>query len=181
MSRPALRRTLHVATAGVLLLPLVTSWGLFRGVVVGVATIALAVDTARILRPPLHRRLAAMVPVFRDAERSRLSGATWLWLGYAMAVWAPNPGPAAGILVAALADPAAALVGERFRPGNGKSWQGTAAAAAVALVVLTALGLPREAVLAGAVVGTLLERWPGPLDDNLLVPPAVAAVVAVLA
>jgi dolichol kinase len=98
-----------------------------------------------------------------------------------VAVWAPAPGPAAGILVAAFADPAAAVVGGRFGSGARKTWQGTAAAAVVALAVLVALGLPREAVLAGTVVGTLLERWPGALNDNLLVAPAVAAVVRMLA
>jgi dolichol kinase len=160
---------------------LVASWETLRTAVVVIAIIALVIDVARILQPALHSRLTALLPVCRDTERRRLSGATWLWFGYALAVWAPAPGPAAGILVAALADPAASLVGERFEPHDGKTWPGAAAAATVAYFALLALRVPWSVALAGATVAALVERWSGPVDDNLLVAPAVAAAVAFLA
>ena len=36
-------------------------------------------------------------------------------------------------------------------------------------------------VIGAAVVGTALERWPGPINDNLLVAPGVACVVWITA
>jgi hypothetical protein len=50
----------------------------------------------------------------------------------------------------------------------------------VALAVLLLAGLPLERVVMASVVGTALERWPGPFNDNLIVAPAVAASVSLI-
>ncbi|MFQ6044805.1 MAG: hypothetical protein ACE5PT_00410 [Gemmatimonadales bacterium] len=181
MSGTASRRLVHAGTALVLLVPLVTGWGVARLLVVAVAAIAFVVDGVRVLQPAVHRVLSGVLPLFRPEEERRLSGATWLWLGYALAVWLPAPGPLAGILVAAWADPAASLVGERFGVPGRKTLAGTLTAGAVACAVVLALGLPLAAVAAGSAVAAVVERWSGILDDNLLLPPAVALTVGYLA
>jgi len=121
---PALRRLLHAGSAAVLLIPLLADWGQLRSVLVAVAVVAVIGDVARIKLPKLSRRLATWVPVFRSGETGRLCGATWLSLGYALAAWFPPIAPAAGILVSALADPAASLVGGWTSPSVGKTVSG---------------------------------------------------------
>ena len=180
MKGPALRRLLHAGSAAVLLIPLLADWGQLRSVLVAVAVVAVIGDVARIKLPKLSRRLATWVPVFRSGETGRLCGATWLSLGYALAAWFPPIAPAAGILVSALADPAASLVGGWASPSVGKTVSGSVAALVTALVVLATLGLPWPAVVSGAAVGALLERWPGLCSDNLVVAPGVACVVWLL-
>lgn len=181
MTGATLRRALHASSALVLVAVPLHSWQLFRALVVGALALTLAVDIVRLTVPAINERLWALVPVFRASEISRVSGATWLWLGYAIAAWLPAPASAAGVLVAALADPAAAAMGERLGRGPGKTWAGSVTALAVACVALAALQLPWPAVAAGAVVGAALERWPVGLDDNLIVPPGVALAVLLLA
>jgi dolichol kinase len=175
-----LRRGLHAATAGVLVVAALLPWHQFRVIIWVIALLTLLLDAARLLEPGFHRTLARLFPVFRPHESRRPSGAAWLWLGYALAVLAPPSAGRAGILVAALADPVAAIVGERFGMPLRKSMQGSVAGLVVAAAALAALRLPLAAIFTGAIVATLLERWPGPFDDNLLVAPGVALAVTIV-
>jgi dolichol kinase len=177
VSGPALRRLLHAATAGVLLLVPFGSWQLFRVVVLAGAALGVVLEGARLSLPGFRTFLGRHLPVFRERERMRPSGAMWLSVGYAAAALVPAPAPAAGILVAALADPAASLVGTWRRAPGRKTWIGSLAHAATALVVLAALGVTPAATAAAAVVATILERITGRVDDNLLVAPATALTV----
>jgi dolichol kinase len=111
----------------------------------------------------------------------RISGAAWLALGYAIAAWLPPPGPVAGILAGALADPAAAWVGGRWGGGRRKSVPGSATVAAVTVLGSLAAGLTLPAAGATAILAAALERWSGPLDDNLVLAPGVACLAALLA
>ena len=85
----------------------------------------------------------------------------WLWASFAAASWLPERAAVAGILVAALADPAASLVGSRFGRGARKSWSGTLAALVVAMAALFTLEIGWHGATLGAVVAAALERWPG--------------------
>jgi dolichol kinase len=91
------------------------------------------------------------------------------------------PAATVGILAGAFADPAASLVGSKYG-GDGvkKCWAGSAAAASVAAIVLLLVGIPLIPAIAGALTAMVLERWSGPLNDNLVVPPGVALVVLLL-
>jgi dolichol kinase len=177
---PALRRSLHAATAALALLSLVSPATL-RLATLAVAGAALAFEGVRLGSPGVHRWIGTRLPVFRPHEASRLSGAAWLAVGYAVAAWLPAPGPVAGILAGALADPAAAWVGEAWGRGRRKSWPGTAAAGVVATAAAALAGLAVPAALVAGMAGAALERWPGPFDDNLLLAPGVAGLVALLA
>lgn len=181
MSGAALRRVLHLASAGILVfLPLVSLHAL-RVAAVGLAVAGLAVELARLHRPTLRARLERLVPVYRPAEATRFSGAAWLALGYALAVWFPPSAAVAGVLTAAVADPAASFIGQRVGPVGRKTWAGTVVVFGVASGILTVVGAPWWVAVTIGVVAAGIERWPGPLDDNLLLPPVVAFGVFLLA
>ncbi len=143
---------------------------------------ALLLETARFTSTRAHAAVGQLgAPYFRPHETRLVSGATALIAGYLLA-WLLFPGgPAArGITVAAVSDPAASLVGRRFGrpavPGR-KTWIGTAAAFAAALLVLTLWRTaPLPAVLA-ALAAALVERLRLPGLDNIAVPVAAAAVL----
>jgi dolichol kinase len=176
-----MRRTIHAVTSSVLLLGFLGDWSLLRLVLSVSVPVAAVLEGIRIRYPPVRDGFSRLVPVFRPSEAARPSGAFWLLVGYAAAVWFPETPAAAGVLAGALADPAASLVGSRWGGGERKSWIGTAAALGVSLAIFLALGLPLVATLAAAAVAAALERWPGPADDNLIIPPGVAVCVWMLA
>jgi len=181
MNTAMVRRLLHASSALVLLLHFLGSQDILRyGLVVCVA-VAILLDSLRVSRPAFGAFVLRLVPVFRPSESTRLSGATWLVVGFALAAWFPHPASTAGILAGAIADPAASWAGSAGgKPSTAKTWVGSGAAAVVALVVLLAMGIPIAAGIGGAAAAMVLERWPGPLNDNLVVAPGVALFVWLL-
>jgi dolichol kinase len=177
VSNSAVRRAIHVGTAAIVWIGATVGWDDLRLWITGAVVAGVFLEIIRIRVAPLGNVLARAVPAFRPEESQRPSGAFWLLMGYAAASWFPVPGPAAGILVGAVADPAASIVGGRWGGGAPKSWIGTVAALLTAAAVLAALGLSLRSVAAGSLAAAVLERWSRPLDDNLVIAPGVAAVV----
>ncbi len=175
MSSASLRSLIHISTATLLLVGM-WSWALLRALLHAGVLLALTLELWRLARPEFNQWLRRNFPVFRHREAGSFSGAFWLAVGYAVASWFPYPWGAAGILVGALADPSGALVGRSLGFRGKKSWPGTTAVFAVAAVVLWAFGLPLRVVLGGALVAATVERWSGPLNDNLLIAPCSAAL-----
>jgi dolichol kinase len=175
-----LRRLLHASTAGILGVLMLGSWSAIRWSVTTIAALAVAVDTMRILVPAMHAWLAGWLPVFRPREARAWSGAAWLWVGYAIAIWMPAPAGAGAILATALADPTAATVGSYVGTAP-KTWWGTGSHFFVGVACMSVLGWGMVPALAGAALGSTLERWPGPFNDNLVAPVGVAAALWVLA
>jgi len=112
-------------------------------------------------------------------EARGLASSTWYVLGVLVAVALfPQQVATSGILVMGLADPAAGYAGRRWgkRPLMGGTLLGSAVFLSVAVLVLGV----RHAIVPAVVTGlmaTLLERRSWPLDDNLTVPVATAAVL----
>lgn len=181
MKAEGLRRVMHVGSAAALLALPLGSWGLLRTCVVSASVLFLALDLIRRSSLTMGSFVRKVLPVYRDSEDRRLSGATWLGVGYTLATLLPPPAPVAGILVCAVADPTASLVGAWGRSAGRKSLRGSLAALAAAAVVLALLALPVTTVVVGALVAASLERWSGPVNDNLTVPPATALVVWLIA
>lgn len=150
----------------------------------GATTLALAVELARRAHPGFARRFLALVGVMlREREASRLTGATTLAMSYTVtAALFPSWPAVAGILIAGLADPAAALVGRpagRHRYPGGKSVEGSLAFLAVAVALL--LVVPPLGVVGALAVGlalTVVEALTLPVDDNLYLPLLAAIAVA---
>jgi dolichol kinase len=180
VSGPALRRVLHAASAAVCLLVLYSPAALRLGTAYLAATM-LVVEIVRLRSAAVARALTWLVPVFRDGERRRPSGALWLFVAYAACAWFPAPASVAGILAGALADPAGALAGSWRGQGAGKTLVGTAAVAGVAILVVRAAGVPWFAAGVAGLAAAAAERYSGPVDDNLVVAPVAALVAAALA
>ena len=180
MSSRALRRTIHVSTAFLVLVGEYVGWGTIRVWLSAFAAAAILVEFLRLRNAKFSGVLSRAVPVFRPEESRKPSGAFWLLLGYVGAAWIPAPGAAAGILVGAVADPSASVVGGRWGGGVPKSWVGSLAALAASFGVLTLLGFSLLSITAAAASAAAAERWSRPLADNLVVAPAVAAVIWLL-
>lgn len=180
----ALRKTVHVLLS--LVAAAVVWWlpPLHAAILLAAATgVALSIELARRTSgrfgAAFHRYLG---PLLRSRETRRLTGATTLSLGYTLpAVLFPGVPTLAGILVAGVADAAAAVVGKtvgRVRYPGGKSVEGSAAFLAVVLpLALVAPGLSWAVAVALALVLTALEALTLPVDDNLYLPLATAVAV----
>jgi dolichol kinase len=179
----AWRRAVHAASG--LFGPLALDFpGRSAGFVLfgGLAVIALALEVARRASPAAWRGVDAVGgSLFRPEEAHALSGPATLAWGYALSwgLFAPRVA-ATAIVVAALADPAAALVGRRLGRGAPKSAAGSAACAAVSAAILLLAGAGAPAAAAGAVLVTFAERAPWPGVDNVLVPLAAGAALTLL-
>jgi dolichol kinase len=175
----ALRRALHAASTGVALLALRSPSSLLIGTGT-LAAVAVVVEIIRLRAPRAGGWLAMRVPVYRPRERGRPSGALWLALGYAICALGPPHAAVAGILAGGLADPVGAAVGSRWGGGSSKSNVGSAAVAGVTFGAVMITGATWWVAIVAALAAGVVERWPAPFDDNLLVGPATALVTAAL-
>lgn len=187
MSGSAGRRVLHTLSAGILL-PSFWGWDVVRMVLAGLVVAGAAAEYVRLSHPGFRRRLGELVPVFRPREATRPTGAWWLVAGYTLAALLPPASAAVGIMVGAFADPAASWAGERWGGDARKSWVGTMAAVAVGTVaaalagaVFSIRGVSVPVAIAVGLAAGALERWSGPLDDNLLLAPGAGLAVLLFA
>jgi dolichol kinase len=156
------------------------------------AVAAWGMETARRFSAAVNERLMRFfAPVAHPHERHRVNSSTWYTTALLlMAIFAPPRAAEIGVLVLAVADPAAGFFGRRFgrtRLRAGRSLEGTltfltvgALAAFAWLNVVHALPLASMIVisLAGALVGALTELFSTRLDDNFTIPVAVSAAAA---
>jgi len=111
-------------------------------------------------------------------EARKIASSTWYLMGAFITLLVAPRLFMPALLVLALADPAASVVGRlwgRHRLGKG-SWEGTAAFFVVASAVLASLVGPGIALPAAALVASF-EVLPIGIDDNLTVPPVTALAV----
>lgn len=121
----------------------------------------------------------------RRRERGELLGATYLVLGFLVTILAfERPVAVAACEFLVLGDTAAALVGKSLGrvPAFDKTVEGSVACLVVCGAVGAALsaavpGFPLHVALAGALVATLFELLPLPLDDNLRIPLSAGLVM----
>ena len=122
----------------------------------------------------LMQRLGAIATP-RDLRN--LNSSSWYMIGCTLAIALFDaPAAVAGILVLAVGDNAASIVGRlwgRHRIGD-KSVEGTAAFLVVGWLVGLPFGSP-VAALGAAVFGALAELFIPKLDDNFTIPPLAAA------
>lgn len=168
------------------------AWGMSRETLLwtlGAAfVLLLALDVARLRVPALNAvAFRWLRPLISPREATGVASSTWYVLAafltyglFPVSVAVPS------LLVLALADPAASLVGRtwgRRKVGKG-SVEGGVAFFAVALVVLLLSAAPGPISWAGALAVAALvsavEITPLGLDDNLTVPLATAAGLRLL-
>lgn len=161
------------------------------------AVLVVLAETSRRYSPGVNEAMMKVfAPIAHPHEHHRINSASWYTIAiFGLAWFASTMAASIALLVLALADPAAGIIGRRFgrhRIRGGRSLEGSATFVLVgtlaALLVLAAYYpavafLPALAMaLAGAVSGAVAEIWSGTwLDDNLTVPLGVAAGVALAA
>lgn len=171
------RKLMHLAVA---LVP-AAGWWLSHEISLALAAalfVASAlVDLARRFWPALNRLLWRLLPTtFRARESRRVLGSTWLGLGVlaTLLLFGRDVGGTAALFLV-WGDAAAEFLGRAFgAPGQHKTWAGSLGClAGCLLAVLVGVGLgglDAWPLLAGALVATLVERWPPPPDDNVWMP-----------
>ncbi len=194
---PALRPTnykrnvLH-ASAGmgvILLIVLAPSIGFLRVAATGALIYFWTMELLRRRNPKINARMMALYGRFAHPhEEHRLASSTWYCTSaFLLAMLGSAVAGVAALLILALADPAAALVGRRWgrvRLLNGRSLEGTltfvgvgflAATSGVALLFPT-VGLAGILAMssAGAAAGGLAELLSRRIDDNLSIPVCAA-------
>jgi len=156
-------------------LPWPRSRGQFRILFLSLTATAIALDVLRIherrVRTIFRRFFGELI---RQHEALSLLGSTYLLLAALIAIEVfPQPIAAVALGFTVLGDAASALVGRAWGRHKlfGKSWEGTLGCLVTCLVwaacVTHAAGLPLQITVAGALVATLVEVLPIPLDDNL--------------
>jgi dolichol kinase len=175
--RKAIHLTFLVLPLQLLLetLPWPRSRSQFRLLFLGLTAAAIAIDVLRIherrVRTFFRQFFGEMI---RGHEQLNLLGSTYLLLAALIAVEVfPQPVAAVALGYTVLGDATSALVGRAWGRHRffKKSWEGAAgclvACLAWAACATHAAGLPWPVTIAGAVVATLVEALPIPLDDNL--------------
>ncbi|WP_437922997.1 hypothetical protein WMF37_28670 [Sorangium sp. So ce291] len=158
------------------------------------AVSAWSMELARRLSERVNERLLWVFKhVAHPHERYRVNSSTWYVTALLLlAVFGTRLSQSLAVVVLAVADPAAALIGRRFgrtRLLDNRSLEGTlaffVAGALSSLVVMGALGPPASlssrlflAAVAG-LAGAVTELFSSRLDDNFTIPVAVAAAVTV--
>jgi dolichol kinase len=147
-------------------------WGLLGLIIATFATIA-----ADLLRLSDHRLRRFFLRLFRSMirrhEEEHLLGSTYFMIAALLSVIAFEKTIAiAALTFLVLGDTAAAFVGKRFgrQAYWGKSLTGSAACFVVCLAIGWATLSSPTVALVGALVATLAEALPVPMDDNMRVP-----------
>lgn len=145
--------------------------------------VALAIDLVRLRAPELNALFfRAFSRLVSPREADHVASSTW-YLAGVLLTWAifPASTATAAILVLALADPSASVLGRlvgRRRVGKG-TVEGLLVFYAVASAVLwAATGDPAALLVAAAAAA--VEVLPIPLDDNLTVPLATAGLLLLI-
>ena len=142
------------------------------------AVAGFGLDALRLTRPDANLRFfRSLRALASPREARRVASSTWYATGAFLTLGiAPEGVFAPAVLVLALADPAASVVGRLWgrRPLGKGSWEGTAAFYLVAVAVLVPFAGVGAALLVAAAAAAV-EVLPTGIDDNLVVPVGVVA------
>jgi dolichol kinase len=177
------RRVFHAASGLVVVfVPAFMGWsrGTTIALLISALLVQLAFDVVRLRSVRVNRVFFRLMSGLASPREARgLASSTWYTLGALVAFSLYSPSIAAGaILLLALADPAAAVVGRLAgrRPLGKGTLEGTATFWVVGSGVLVPfVGVP-HAVFAALVAG-VAEILPGLVDDNLVIPVVAGAVL----
>lgn len=198
VARPTnVRRSLFHVLSGAFALALIRflpSRAWLAGAALAFALFCWTCEVARRISPKVNARLMRFfAPIARAEEHYRVNSSTWYGTAlFLLAAFAPMRAAEIGVIVLAIADPFAGLVGRRFGRTPllaGRSLEGSLgflAAGGLAalgwLAVFSGLAGSQMVMLAfaAAAVGAVAEVVSMRFDDNFTIPVASAAAVAVL-
>lgn len=171
------RKLIHMATAIVPAAGWFFSYCLALGLSAAFLVASLAVEMARRWWPWVNQLLWKLLPTtFRAWEGRRILGSTWFSVGMLVTLLAfGKDAGGTAVLFLAWGDPLAEIVGRKWgRRAGEKTLAGSTgcfgACLLAGVVGISLGGLSPWAVVVGALVATLAERWSLPPDDNLWMP-----------
>ncbi len=121
-------------------------------------------------------------PIVRVSENKKLTGATSVFISGFLTVLIFEKNIAIfAMLTLSLADATAALIGKKW--GKKKLFDKTLEGSITFLIISIALamllpGLFRLGAIVAAIVATLVELLPSPIDDNLMIPISIATTLS---
>ena len=190
------RSAFHVVSgaASLALIRLLPGRGWLVAASLVIATAAWTMEAMRRCSPATNDRLMRLfAPVAHAHERHRVNSSTWYVTALVLlAAFFPLRASAIGVVVLAVADPAAGFIGRRFgrtRIRAGRSVEGTLAfvvagtlAALGALSLCYAVPVPVAVLLGatGAIAGAIAELVSLRLDDNFTIPLTAALATSLL-
>ncbi|MGW8268023.1 MAG: diacylglycerol/polyprenol kinase family protein [Longimicrobiales bacterium] len=180
------RRVFHAVSGSALVLVFLANLFRDRTLVASLGAllvILLLLDLFRLAIPELNRLFfRSFILLASPREATRPASSTWYVLGILLTlILFPRDAALAGILVLALADPAASAVGQRW--GRRKLGAGTVEGSLTFTVVAFGALTPWASwpqALGAALLTTVVEALPWPLDDNLSVPLVAAGALLLL-
>lgn len=182
LGRKAIHFSALIIPVGYYLLP----EGIGRTVLVALVVASLIIDVVRLNEPRIRTFFYLFFGrMVRDHERYNLLGSTYLLLSSLICVYAfskPVAVAALGFLI--VGDSSAAIVGRAIGRVRilGKTLEGSLACLVACLIVVWVvpdIGL-RQGII-GAVMATVFELLPVPLDDNLRIPIAAGFAMTLAA
>lgn len=156
-----------------------------RKILITLTGVVFLVDVIRLNQP----RIRTFFFIFfgrlvRDHERYNLLGSTYLLMSSIICIYAfSKPVAVASLGFLILGDSTAALVGKSIGrvPIFGKTLEGSLACLAVCILVGWVIPeITWVQAIAGALMATLIELLPVPLDDNLRIPLAAGFTMTLL-
>lgn len=157
-----------------------------KAILLGCMIIAIGVDTFRLGEPRYRNLLHSLSgELIRPVEKTNLLGSTCLFISSTITVFLfPKAVAVTALSLLIVGDTVAALVGRRFgriRLFGKKTLAGSLALFASGLAVASLVpGLETRTALAGALVATIAEALPLPIDDNFSIP-ILSGIAMVLA
>lgn len=184
------RKTLHLASLALPAAMLTLPYSAVLVSLVALSALAISIEIARDRSAAIHARVDRWLGwMMRPVERrpgSGFCGATWVVIAATLLLAAFPPAiAAAAMAIGLVGDAAAALVGRALGrhawPGSHRTVEGTAGFLVAGLLVAALFGgMPWSARIAAVVTAAVVEALPVPLNDNLVVPFAAAAALALL-
>ncbi|MEE9165948.1 MAG: hypothetical protein V3U24_00580 [Candidatus Neomarinimicrobiota bacterium] len=180
------RKIVHIAFA---LFPLSYLFFLDRDVmlwVLGILTGTIVVGEVLRMRFEFFSRLYRLIfgRMVREDESHSFTGATYTLTGSFLTVLIFEKHPAVfALLLLALADSTAALVGKRWgrTPLVEKTVEGTATFLAIAILLAVIVpGIPKFPAILAALVASVVELVPSPVDDNVMIPLSAGLTIALV-
>lgn len=151
-----------------------------------VALASITVDVIRIKKYHIGRVLTWVLrPILRRHERRGFTGSSYILSAMALSIIFFEKNIAVAVIsFIIVGDVAAAIVGRVFgklKTINQKSLEGSSAFLFSCLLIIWIVpGFPFEIGVIGAVVATVVETLPLPIDDNFTVPLISGAVMEIL-
>ncbi len=177
------RKIVHLAT---LIIPIgygLSSERVILSFLIPFFLVYLSVDLLRRMNPHLALlfRKHFFGRVLRQEEEHHLMGSTYFLFASILTILLfPKPIAIASLLILILSDTAAALVGKAFgrRPIFRKTLEGALAFFFTSLLIVWIYpGLDRVSGIIAALITTVIELLPIPVDDNLTIPLVAGAIM----